>query len=212
MAEPMVEKGVVVGNVYDKHNARNPLVRWIMRGFYQKFFSLIDSVPHISIHEVGCGEGYLLAQIANRYPKSSVSGSDISPTMIETAKANLPQKIKLVEKSIYQLIPEEDSAQLVVASEVLEHLDDPLSALEVLSRIASPYCLLSVPREPLWRVMNMARGKYLRDFGNTPGHVNHWSTDAFCSLVSNHFTVLEVRTPIPFTIVLCRSKAEGGQS
>ena len=205
MAEPMVEKGVVVGNVYDKHNARNPIVRWIMRGFYREFFSLMDSVPHISIHEVGCGEGYLLAQITNRYPESSVSGSDISPTMIETAKTNLPQRIKLVEKNIYQLTPEEDSAQLVVASEVLEHLENPLGALEVLSRIASPYCLLSVPREPLWRIMNMARGKYLGELGNTPGHVNHWSTGSFCSLVSNHFKVMEVRTPIPFTIVLCRS-------
>jgi trans-aconitate methyltransferase len=209
MAKPMVEKGVVVGNVYDKHNTRNPLVRWIMRGFYRELFSLMDSVPHLSIHEVGCGEGYLLAQIIKRYPQSSVIGSDISPTMIEVARGNLPPGTTLVEKSIYQLT-EEDSAQMVVASEVLEHLDDPLGALEVLSRIASPYCLLSVPREPIWRIMNMARGKYLRHLGNTPGHVNHWSTSALCNLVSEYFELQEIRTPIPFSIVLCRSRVKGG--
>ena len=38
--------------------------------------------------------------------------------------------------------------------------------------------LVSVPREPLWRGLNMARGAYMRDLGNTPGHVNHWSKRA----------------------------------
>ena len=32
----------------------------------------------------------------------------------------------------------------------------------------------------------MARGAYLRDLGNTPGHVNHWSKRAFVSLLSRH--------------------------
>ena len=36
-----------------------------------------------------------------------------------------------------------------------------------------------MPREPLWRGLNMARGAYLKDLGNTPGHVNHWSKRSF---------------------------------
>jgi hypothetical protein len=30
-----------------------------------------------------------------------------------------------------------------------------------------------VPREPIWRIGNMARGRYLGDLGNTPGHIQH---------------------------------------
>ena len=51
----------------------------------------------------------------------------------------------------------------------------PEATLAEMARVARRHLLVSVPREPLWRGLNMARGAYLRDLGNTPGHVNHWS-------------------------------------
>ena len=50
----------------------------------------------------------------------------------------------------------------------------------------------------------MARGAYLRDLGNTPGHVNHWSKRDFVSLLSRHGKVEEVRSPLPWTMLLVR--------
>jgi hypothetical protein len=61
-----------------------------------------------------------------------------------------------------------------------------------------------VPREPLWRVLNLARGKYLADLGNTPGHVNHWSRGGFLDLLSRRFEIVEARTPLPWTMALCK--------
>ena len=66
--------------------------------------------------------------------------------------------------------------------------------------------LTPLPREPLWRGLNMARGAYLRDLGNTPGHVNHWSKRAFTSLLSRYGTVEQARSPFPWTMVLVRLK------
>src|SRR3546814_6494173 len=48
---------------------------------------------------------------------------------------------------------------------------------------------------------NVARGRYLRDLGNTPGHVNHWSARRFRNLVDAYLDVRATRTPFPWTVV-----------
>ena len=64
---------------------------------------------------------------------------------------------------------------MATAIEVLEHVPDPERTVSEMARVAKRWVLVSVPREPLWRGLNMARGAYIKDLGNTPGHINHWS-------------------------------------
>lgn len=108
------------------------------------------------------------------------------------------------------LLKDSDAAEVVLCCEVLEHLERPHDALQTLARLARPYLVASVPREPLWSVMNLRRGKYLRSWGNTPGHVNRWSRGAFVRLLQEQFDVIDVKTPIPWTIALCRSRKDQG--
>ena len=54
------------------------------------------------------------------------------------------------------------------------------------------------------RGLNMARGAYLSELGNTPGHCNHWSKRSFVSLLSRHGEVVEARSPFPWTMLLVR--------
>ena len=98
------------------------------------------------------------------------------------------------------------ASPLVVCCEVLEHLDDPNSGLETLEALSSEWLLLSVPREPIWRALNMMRGKYIGSLGNTPGHVNHWSRKAFVDFVASRLAIVEVRTPLPWTMLLCKRR------
>ena len=86
----------------------------------------------------------------------------------------------------------------------MEHLEEPEEALKVLAQLADPWLLVSVPREPLWRMMNMVRGQYLSAFGNTPGHIQHWSRSSFVRMLQRHVEVVEVASPLPWTMVLCR--------
>ncbi|TIU41514.1 MAG: class I SAM-dependent methyltransferase, partial [Mesorhizobium sp.] len=107
-------------------------------------------------------------------------------------------------RSLFDLTPEVASAELVICCEVLEHIPDTEQALAILKSLAKPYLLVSVPREPVWRALNMARGKYIRSLGNTPGHIQHWSSASFINLLGKSLEVVEVRKPLPWTMALCR--------
>lgn len=208
VSEGLIEDGIVVGNHYDKYNSRNPIVQQLMRGFEQSLAALVAQVRPSEIHEVGCGEGYWTLRW--RAQGIEARGSDFSTVAIDIARNNAADR-RLQEDmfsvgNIYHLQPPRDRAELVVCCEVLEHLDDPEAGLRALQRVADPWLILSVPREPLWSAMNMARGRYWRDLGNTPGHVQRWSSRAFVKLVSGYFDVVTMRTPVPWTMLLCRQK------
>src|SRR6266571_3498995 len=72
-----------------------------------------------------------------------------------------------------------DEFDLASAIEVLEHVPQPERTLAEMARCARSHLLVSVPREPLWRALNLARGAYVRQLGNTPGHLNHFSKRSF---------------------------------
>ena len=136
-------------------------------------------------------------------------GSDLSPSAVAIARrraADLGLPVSFRVADLYALTPEPDGAELVVCCEVLEHLGDPARALGVLARLAQPHLIVSVPREPLWRMLNMARCRYWRALGNTPGHLQHWSTRSFLALLERQVEVREVRTPLPWTMALCRRR------
>jgi 2-polyprenyl-3-methyl-5-hydroxy-6-metoxy-1,4-benzoquinol methylase len=199
------ESGIVVGNVEKKYGATNPIAKHLMLGFLSSVDELISQSGARSIHEVGCGEGHLTRHIkAQGY---DIRASDFSTTIVEQAIAeHADAGIDFAVRSIYELKPGEDSAELIVCCEVMEHLYEPEKAVEVLSTVVTEWCLLSVPREPVWRALNMCRGKYLGAWGNTPGHVQHWSAKKFVSFIGSRFDVVTVRSPLPWTVVLCRAR------
>jgi len=204
----IVEDGVIAGNYTDKYGSSNPLHRKLMKGFHDALDVLVDQSGATAVHEVGCGEGHLSLHLAQR--GLNVRGSDFSTQVVQQAKANAAaaqRDIPFRVQSIYDLTPAGDGAELIVCCEVLEHLDDPQRALKVLRELAQPWLIVSVPREPLWRALNMARGKYLRDLGNTPGHLNHWSTRRFVRMLQEHVAVIRVLTPLPWTMALCKARA-----
>jgi 2-polyprenyl-3-methyl-5-hydroxy-6-metoxy-1,4-benzoquinol methylase len=206
IAGGVTEDGIVVGNTFDKYGARNPVVRWMMAGFTGALDELVAQAAPTSIHEIGCGEGYWVVRMHTQ--GKVVRGSDFSAHVIALARENAQQQgipADLFEaRSIYALRPGDDSADLLVCCEVLEHLDDPVRALEILQKVVTRHLIVSVPNEPLWRALNFARGKYVGSMGNTPGHLQHWSRRRFIALISRYFTVTAVRSPLPWTMLLCR--------
>jgi 2-polyprenyl-3-methyl-5-hydroxy-6-metoxy-1,4-benzoquinol methylase len=193
------------GNVYDKYGSTNPIERRLVAGFKEQLDQLVERTGARSAHEVGCGEGELSILLASRGMR--VRGTDAFPQVLEEAReraAAAKVEISYEAAPVESLDPERHGAELIVCCEVLEHLPDPDRALEVLAALADPWLIASVPREPLWRALNMARLSYLRELGNTPGHLNHWSKSGFIRFLQRRFEVLEVRSPLPWTMALCR--------
>lgn len=204
---PIVEDGVVAGNLYDKYGTRNPIARRLMRGFLAAVEELVQRSGATDLHEVGCGEGLLALELARRGRR--VRGSDFSQRIVEIARANARDRgldVGFEVAGIEALVPERHAAELVVCCEVIEHLSDPDAGLRTLAALASPYLLVSVPREPLWRILNLARGRYWSAAGNTPGHLQHWSRRGFLRFLERRVEVLEVRSPLPWTVALCRTR------
>ena len=195
---------VVAGNVYDKYRTRNPVARRLMAGFERSMFELLAITrPVETVLEVGCGEGVVTAQLAHFFPGARVVGCDLSPRIVAEARERHPD-LHFEVQSIYDAGKHDRGYDLVVACEVLEHLEDPKRALEAIARASRRHLFVSVPREPLWRLLNLARGQYWTGLGNTPGHLQHWSSGAFLRLLATHTDVLTTRTPTPWTQALCQ--------
>jgi SAM-dependent methyltransferase len=195
------------GNVYDKYSTPHPIERRLVSGFFAQLVRLVDQTGASEAHEVGCGEGELALRLAARGLR--VRGSDAFAEVIGEARrraAAADAEVAYETRSVQELDPERDAAELVLCCEVLEHLDDPAAALETLTALAQPWLIVSVPREPLWRALNLARLKYVRDLGNTPGHLSHWSRGGFLRFLEPRLEVVEVRSPLPWTMALCRAR------
>jgi 2-polyprenyl-3-methyl-5-hydroxy-6-metoxy-1,4-benzoquinol methylase len=207
---------VPTGNTYDKYGSRNPVVRRLMSDFSAALAQLFEraaaeSGGHAggsgieSLLDVGCGEGVLTFEWAQRLGDRPVVGLDLADPKLESEwRARRRPNLRFMAARAERLPFADGEFDLVAAIEALEHVPDPERSLAEMARVAHGHLLVSVPREPLWRALNLARGAYVRDLGNTPGHLNHWSRGGFESLVARHGEVIETRAPFPWTMVLAR--------
>jgi ubiquinone/menaquinone biosynthesis C-methylase UbiE len=196
--------GVVTGNTYDKYGSTNPIVRRLMAGFERELDELLAQASPASLLDVGCGEGVLVQRWAQSLGTSArIVGMDLEEPSIQAGWAQHSAPNVSYEIMRGDTLPfGEDEFDLASAIEVLEHVPDPEKTLSEMARCARRHLLLSVPREPLWRMLNVARGAYVRDLGNTPGHINHFSKRSFARLLSRHGEVVELRSPFPWTMAL----------
>jgi 2-polyprenyl-3-methyl-5-hydroxy-6-metoxy-1,4-benzoquinol methylase len=199
------DAGVVTGNTYDKYGSTNPVVRRLMANFERTLDELFAKADPQSLLDVGCGEGVLVHEWAGRIAPRRVVGIDLEEPSIQAGwtqrpAPNLEYRIMKAESMPFA----DDEFDVATAIEVLEHVPDPAHTVAEMARVAKRHLIVSVPREPLWRGLNMARGAYLKQLGNTPGHLNHWSKRSFVALLSQHGTVVEARSPFPWTMLLVR--------
>ena len=206
MTGPVAE-AIPTGNTYDKYGSRNPVVRRLMARFESALDELWSRAAPESALDVGCGEGVLTERFAHRIGGGHVLGVDLDDPALrdEWSRRTLPNLEFRPLPPGPDLPFETGEFDIACAIEVLEHVPDPARTLAEMVRVARRHVLVSVPREPLWRALNMLRGAYLRELGNTPGHVNHWSKDSFLDFVNAHGQIAAVSSPFPWTMVLVRT-------
>jgi len=196
---------VPTGNTFDKYGSTNPAVRRLMAGFHGTLDELWCKAAPRSLLDVGCGEGVLTEQWAESLGESRVVGIDLDDSQLRAEwETRRRPNLEFRAEEATQLPFADGEFDVATAIEVLEHVPDPEATVAEMARVAERWVLVSVPREPLWRGLNVARGAYWRTLGNTPGHVNHWSKRSFTQMLSRHGAVEEARSPFPWTMLLVR--------
>ena len=199
-----IENGVVIGTAGGKYDHTNPLARYLIGQFDRAVSELAAHAAPSSVFEVGCGEGHV-TKLLLEATEAQILATDLSATVLAEAEEVLASdRVTYRPMDVMSLEQMKPPPDLVVCCEVLEHLSDPRAALKRLLGQRAKWYLLSVPREPIWRLLNMSRGAYLTEFGNSPGHCQHWNKRAFVRFIGQAFKPVMVRTPLPWTVVLCR--------
>ena len=204
MTQEVAERAAVpTGNTYDKYGSTNPVVKRLMTRFERDVLELFDLAEPSSVIDVGCGEGVLTEKWAASIPDGRFVGVDLDDPKLrehweQRRRPNLEFRPAFGDALPYG----DDEFEAATALEVLEHVPDPGAVLGEMSRVATRWLVVSVPREPLWRMLNLARGAYVRDLGNTPGHLNHWSKRGFAKLLEGYGRIAELRSPPPWTMAL----------
>ncbi len=200
---------MIAGNYEDKYHAKNPISRLLVANFLKDFHKCLTQVNNPqTIAELGAGEGYLTEIISNRFPRAKIIASDLSINILKIAEKNtMAGNVHFEQQEISRLSYKDNSCDLIICCEVLEHVKNPQKALQEIHRVGRGFFILSVPHEPLWRILNMARGKYWHDLGNTPGHINHWTKNDFAqALAGGGFDIIQMFKPLPWIMVLAAKK------
>ena len=182
---------------FTKHTSKNPLQQFFIQKFNERLLSVIKDLSIETILDVGCGEGFTLQKLKDNSIGKKLEGIEYDMTAIKLGKQMHPE-ITIKEGDIYKLPYKDNSFDLIICTEVFEHLERTEKALSELHRVAKKYCLLSVPHEPIFMLVDYMRGKTPQSIG----HINHWSRNGFKKFVETKFTVKNIYNPFPWTMIL----------
>jgi ubiquinone/menaquinone biosynthesis C-methylase UbiE len=192
----------VAGNVYDKYGSSNAIVRRLVSSFLVELDALVATAAPATLLDVGCGEGIVTRRMAAT-SGARATGLDVDSPRLRAIWAAHPG-VEYVVGDAQALPFGDDAFDVVSLVEMLQLVPDAERAVAEAARVARRAVIVTVPREPLWRILNVARGTYLRALGDTPGHVHHWSRRAIADLVAARANVDAVRSATPWTLILAR--------
>jgi ubiquinone/menaquinone biosynthesis C-methylase UbiE len=187
---------------HSKYNNRNPISNFLVNNFLNQILITVKSIRFETFLEVGCGDGMVLNKLNTFLQKKNAYAIDIDHFEVKDALKNAPYCI-ISQASAYDLPFKDKSIDLVLCCEVMEHLYNPERALNEINRVAKKAVIISVPNEPVWRILNMIRGAYIKELGNTPGHLNNWRPKQIVNLVNKYIHVDYIKNPIPWTLLKC---------
>lgn len=190
---------------YKKHTTKSFLQRILIGRFFSTLINEVAVLQPDTVLDVGCGEGFTLQRLKNNNIGKHLEGVDFLDTAVKIGQKIHPT-LHLKQGNIYNLPYKDKSFDVVMCTEVLEHLEEPEKALKELARISKKYCIISVPHEPWFMLGNFLRGKNISRWGNDIEHIQHWTSGGIKKLVGKYFTVLDVKKPLPWTLLVAKKR------
>ena len=199
---------------YRKHTSTNPVQRFLIDNFFNTLSKELKKLNVSSILDAGCGEGFTLERLRIEKAGDKFEGVDFLKTAIDLGHKIHPN-LTLKQASIYELPYKDSSFDLVLSTEVLEHLGDPKKGLKEIVRVSKKYILLSVPNEPIFMLSNLLRGKHVSRFGNDIEHISHWSFLGFENFIKKNagrkVEIISRKYPFPWTMLLIDKETPQGR-
>lgn len=189
-----------------KHESQNPIQRALIDNFHAKAVEMIRRARPSTILELGCGEGYVLSALIEAGVEAELTGIELDARAARIASERLGTRATIEQRDARELAADGRRFDMVMMLEVLEHIPDPAQMLPIVDSLTNGWVLLSVPWEPVFRGLNVMRGKNLTRLGNDPDHVNHWGRRGFAKFVSTRFDIVTSPEVFPWTMVLARTR------
>ncbi|MCG2695876.1 MAG: class I SAM-dependent methyltransferase [Candidatus Portnoybacteria bacterium] len=166
-----------------------------------KKYSILLKKKHQDILDIGCGEGITLEKLVNKYKDKNILGVDVIVENVDICKKyNLP----VVLGDVYGLKIKEESIDLCILSEVIEHLDNVGLALENIKRILRPGgdLIIVFPNDTFFKIARILFLKFKEAFADY-GHINHFSPWSIEKILSRAgFEIIKIKnTPFGFWIL-----------
>ncbi len=191
---------------FEKHSTNNPIGKLALKNFMNTVVGSVKSLKPESILDVGSGEGFTLARFHTEKIGKKLEGIEYMKEALELGKKLHPH-IQTKPGNIYKLPYKDNMFDLVLSTEVLEHLDEPGKGLKELIRVSKKYVLLTVPNEPWFTVQRFMRGRNMLKLGAHPEHVNLWTSKKFEDFVKNHnVKIVHKKQPFPWIMILAEKK------
>jgi 2-polyprenyl-3-methyl-5-hydroxy-6-metoxy-1,4-benzoquinol methylase len=141
---------------WDDMKKYGPMSRHVRR----VIMKLAKPLPFRNVIDVGCGQGSLLRAFMQSWPGVEVHGTDLSGAAVELAKKKVPEGsfhvLDLVQDHI------DRKYDLVVCSEVVEHIEDDVQAMRNLERMTGGHLIITT-----------VQGR-MRSFETEVGHVRNY--------------------------------------
>lgn len=193
---------------WQKYHNRNPFQQLLIKRFLKTVGLLVAEAGVLSVVDVGCAEGFVIKHLRALRPHLKCYGIDVDREALRRGRL-IQTSFAVQQANAFNLPYAANSVDLTMCLEVLEHLEDPESAIAELMRVSRRYCLFSVPHEPFFRIANLVRGKSIRQLGNDIEHINHWGVSSFSRFLEGmELSVCSVERSFPWLVALTKKNHE----
>ena len=145
-----------------------------------------------TVVDIGCGSGYKLVTILNEF---NTIGVETEPcySFLKSKYPHLKWLLSGEKERSFRLHDELYNSDVIICSDVIEHIVDPNILVEYLLSLKAKYYIISTPcREVLCN-----NPKFSNDYGSSfhgppinPAHVREWTMPEFKQYMGKYFNII----------------------
>jgi cyclopropane fatty-acyl-phospholipid synthase-like methyltransferase len=146
-----------------------------------------NKIPHDKICEIGCGTGEILLNLERAFPKSTLSGYEVSPHAFNRAAPKQTDHTKFYLEDV--LSGSDQHFDLVLAIDIIEHIEDYISTIKALRAIGQ-YKIFHIPLD--LSAQSLIRSRPISDLRRNVGHIHYFYKEtAIATLEDCGYTIID---------------------